>query len=313
MKAIIHIGTQKTGTTTIQTFLAQNRPDLSSQGFRFEPFTPRNPAQMELGLTGIVRSGGTLTAANKLYAMGVKGAGSQRAYVDRFEAMISAGTRSWPEDTYLASSEQIHAWLFNPHRIEALHRFLTDHFDAVRYLVYYRAQDDFMLSTYSEAVKRGEILTLAEHIDARIDRMNFYRRAKMWASVVGREALDVRLFDPGALINGDLLDDFCAAVGIDRTGLKSPEPRNRALSAEQIELLLRLGKRVPARLKSGAPNPLFHALNWILRHRLPRPGTPVQLTPQQRAAIQAANAPSNERLRAEFFPDRETLFTPRLP
>lgn len=310
MKAIIHIGTQKTGTTTIQSFLALNRAALSTQGIRFEPFSPRRIAQMELGLTGIVRAGGVLEAASKLYDMGIKGRASQAAFVDRFEASLRDGARSWPEHTYLASSEQIHAWLYNPARVTALHAVLTRHFEQVRYVVYYRPQDEFMLSTYSEAIRRGEILTLDQHIDTQLNRMNFHRRAKMWASVVGRENLSVRLFDKGALHNGDLLDDFCAVTGVDRAPLATPPHKNLSLSAEEIDLCLRLGRRTPARLRSGHPNPLYLLLKAIGQRRLPRPGTRVSLSEAQRARILAANAEGNEKLRAAFFPDRETLFTP---
>lgn len=308
MKAIIHIGTQKTGTTTIQSFLAQNRASLSTQGLRFEPFTPRNIAQMELGLAGIVRSGGVLEVPNKLYAMGVRGKASQGAYVDRLETKLREGVQMWPEHTYIASSEQIHAWLASRKRIEAMHQFLTDIFTEVRYVVYYRPQEDFMLSTYSENIRRGEFGTLDDHINTLINRMNFNRRAQIWASVVGRENLTVRLFDRKAMLNGDLLDDFCSATGIDRSPLETPESQNLSLSAEEIDLRIELGRRIPARLKTGHPNPLFHALMAMKRRKLPKPGTRVQLSDQQRTRIRTANALSNEQMRAAFFPDRDTLF-----
>ncbi|WP_370204609.1 hypothetical protein [Pararhodobacter marinus] len=309
MKAVIHIGTQKTGTTTIQSFLALNRPALSSQGLRFEPFTPRNPAQMELGLTAIIRSGGELEAANKLYAMGVKGRASQEAYVDRFEAMLSKGVQTWPEHTYLASSEQIHAWCHTLDRMQALHDTLNRHFDSVRYIVYYRPQDEFMLSTYSEAIKRGEFQTLDQHIDTMLPKMNFFRRARMWASVVGQENLTVRLFDRGVMKNGDLLDDFCAVAGIDRGPLEDPPYLNQSLSAEEVDLSIRIGKWTPSRLKSGGPNPLFHAVMALKRRGLKQPGSKLVLSDAQHERIRAAHAESNERLRAQFFPDRERLFT----
>ena len=308
MKAVIHIGTQKTGTTTIQSFLALNRPSLSSQGVRIQPFTARNIAHMELGLAGIVRAGDVLQSPSKLHAMKIKDRASQVAYVDRFEAMLREGVTRWPEHSYLASSEQIHAWLFNEARIAALHGFLTDIFDEVRYVVYYRPQEDFMLSTYSECIRRGDRVTLDAHIETQLNRQNFFRRASLWAKVVGRDNLTVRLFDKTAMHGGDLLDDFCAVAGIDRAPLVTPPRQNLSLSAEEIDLFLRLGKRINTRLRTGGPNPLFVGLNALLKRRLPRPGTRVQLSPEQRARIRAANAQSNEKLRQTFFPERPTLF-----
>jgi hypothetical protein len=312
MKAIIHIGTPKSGTTTIQSFLALNRLALRDQGIRYEPYDPRNVAQLELGLTGVVRAGQTVTAPNKLHALGVTAsADSQRAYVDRFEAMLHDNVAKWPEHTYLASSEQIHSWLSSPPRIRALHETLLRHFDEVRYVVYYRPQEEFMLSTYSERIRRGEILTFDEHFNQRLEKMDFGRKAAMWARIVGQENLTVRLLDRGVMLNGDLLDDFCATVGIDRTPLQEPPRMNVSLTAEEMRLYLKLGKRIPARLKSGAPSPVFFGLLGLMRRFLPKPGTRLSLTEAQRIRIRAVNVDGNEILRATWFPERETLFTPK--
>lgn len=308
MKAVIHIGTPKSGTTTIQSFLALNRAALSAQGIRHHPMDPRNVAQLELGLVGMIRAGGMAEAPNKRHALGAQTRAEQVAYVERFDTMLRNGVPSWPEHTYLGSSEQVHSWLSTRPRIEALHDFLSGHFESVRYIVYYRPQEDFMLSTYSERIKRGEVLSFEDHYRQRLETMDFHRKARLWAEIAGRENLAVRLLDPTALKNGDLLDDFCAAAGIDRAPLKDPPRMNPSLSAEEMALYLRLGKRVRARLASGAPNPVFFALLGMLRRRLPTPGTRLRLTAEQKAEIRALNAESNERLRAEFFPERETLF-----
>ncbi|WP_323034655.1 hypothetical protein [Pararhodobacter sp.] len=308
MKAIIHIGTQKTGTTTIQSFLMQNRAALIRQGIRYQPLSPRRTAQMELGLAGIVRAGGVLAVPNKQRALGVRGQASQAAFVDRFDDSLREGVKTWPEQTYLASSEQIHAWLHTAERMQAMHQMLAKHFTQVRYVVYYRAQEEFMLSTYSEAIRRGEMSTLDQHIDAYLPHMNYHHRAMLWASVVGRENLTVRLFAKDALRNGDLLDDFCDVTGIDRGPLSTPTRKNPSLSVEEIALARRLAQRLPAYLPTGHPNPVFRLANAILRRKLPKPGTPVTLTQAQALRIREANADANEKLRAEFFPDRETLF-----
>ena len=92
-----------------------------------------------------------------------------------------------------------------------------------------------------ERIKRVEMLTFAEHFAERLPKMNWHRRAAMWSEVVGRENFSVRLLDKGRLANGDLLDDFCAVAGLDRTRLETPPRMNESLSAEEIALLLRIG------------------------------------------------------------------------
>jgi hypothetical protein len=110
------------------------------------------------------------------------------------------------------------------------------------------------------------------------------------------------------LLNGDLLDDFCNVVGLDRGPLEDPPYMNASLTAEEIAAYLKLGKRLPARLRSGKPNPVFYFLLRAYKTRLPKPGSRMELTDEQRSLIRAANARSNERLRAEFFPEQASLF-----
>ena len=308
MKAIIHIGTPKAGSTTIQTFLERNRAALSAQGFHHERLLTHNVAQLELGLAGIIRAGELVTAPHKRHALRAQTAAEQHALTDRLEAMRRDGAQTWPEGTWIASSEQVHSWLSTRPRVAALHGFLSGIFSEVRYIVYYRPQEEFILSSYSERIRRGESLTLEAHLRERMGRMDYHRRAVMWAEVVGRANLSVRLLDRSALVNGDLLDDFCAAAGIDRTGLETPPRMNPSLSAEEAALRLRLARRVSPRRADGSPNPLFVQALWGLRWFLPRPGTPLRLTDTQRAQIRAASAPANESLRAAFFPERATLF-----
>lgn len=309
MKAIIHIGTPKSGTTSIQAFLRLNQAALCEQGFRCEPFDPSNLAQMELATVGVIRAGDTVQEANKRHALGVGDHASQEAYVNRYEDMLRTGAQSWAEDTYLASGEQVHSWLSSPKRIAALDTFLGQFFSDVRYVVYYRPQEEFMLSTYSERVKRGEMITFERHFEQRLQKMNYWRKAQMWGEVVGKERFVPRLMVRDAMEGGDLLDDFCAVAGIDRTPLETPPRMNLSLSAEEMALYLKLGRLVSARKASGAPNPLFRALFKVARLGLPRPGSRITLTNDQRRQIHEVNAASNDAMRAAYFPERAALFS----
>jgi len=308
MKALIHIGTPKSGTTSIQAFLRLNQQGLSAQGFRCEPFDPGNLAQMELATVGIIRSGDTVNAANKRHALGVDNRESQVEYVNRYEEMLREGVKNWTEHTYLASGEQVHSWLSTPDNISALDQFLGQFFDDVRYIVYYRPQEEIMLSTYSERIKRGEMITFDQHFNQRLRKMNYWRKAEMWAGLVGRDRFIPRLMTRDALEGGDLLDDFCAVAGINRTPLETPPRMNLSLSAEEMALYLKLGRLVPVRTRAGAPNKLFRTLFRVARRALPKPGSKITLTPDQRQQIRDANAASNDMLRAAYFPERAALF-----
>ncbi|MCC5969909.1 MAG: hypothetical protein JJU15_08160 [Pararhodobacter sp.] len=309
MKALIHIGTPKSGTTTIQTFLAMNRHALRAQGFRYEPFLPRNVAQMEFGLAGMIRAGEHVNQPIKQWALGVYDLAAQRALVDRFEAALREGVQTWPEHTFIASSEQIGSWLSKPRRILALDEFLLDQFEDVKYILYLRPQHELIVSSYSERVKRGETLSFDEHFAQRLTRMNWHRLASKWVDAVGADRLIVRLLDRSELLNGDLLDDFCNITSLDRAPLETPPRMNTALSLEEIDLHHKLTRYIPVRNRRGAPSQVFRAALKLARYRLPKPGTRLRLSAEQLAAVHAEYEASNEKLRAAYFPQRATLFT----
>ena len=309
MKAVFHIGTPKSGTTTIQTFLALNRDALCAQGFRYEQFNPRNAAQLEFAMAGMIRAGETVETPVKQWALGAYGNAAQTALFNRLDASLRNGVKSWSEHTYIASSEQIGSWLSKPARIGALDAWLRDVFDDVRYILYLRPQHELVLSSYSERIKRGEALSFEDHFAERLSKMNWLRLVNRWTRVVGEDRLTVRLLDRTEMANGDLLDDFCTVAGLDRGPLQTPPRMNTSLSVEEIEQYLRLSRYLSGRTRRGAPNRVFNILLRLMRLRLPEKGTSLRLEPSQVEAIRAEYLESNERLRARFFPQRSRLFS----
>lgn len=309
MKALIHIGMPKTGSSTIQAFLKLNAGALSAQGIRHDPLNPRFGSQYELAATGLVRSGTSMSDAVALRVLGLRACEAQRAYVDTFEERLQQGVPHWRERVYLGSSEHIHAWLTRPEQIRALDDMLKRYFDDVRYLIYLRPQSEMVLSAYSERIRRGETLSFEAHFKQRLKSLNYWRSLQLWARVLGDGRITPRLLTSDALVGGDLLDDFCAQVGIDRAGLQTPRRMNTSLSAEAIALRRRLNRFLSVRNGKGArAKPYLMALR-LLERRLPQPGNRLILNAAQRAALVADHAEGNEKLRARYFPERATLFT----
>lgn len=309
MKAVFHIGTPKSGTTTIQTFLALNRDALRAQGFRYEQFNPRNAAQLEFAMAGMIRAGETVETPVKQFALGAYGKAAQTALFDRLDTSLRTGVKAWPEHSYIASSEQIGSWLSKPDRIEALDGWLKDIFESVQYILYLRPQHELILSSYSERIRRGESLSFEQHYAQRLRKMNWNRLVSRWTDVVGDGRLVVRLVDRTEMANGDLLDDFCNVTGLDRSVLQTPPRMNASLSREEIDLRLKLSRFLSGRTRRGAPNRVFTTLLSVMRRGLPEKETPLRLEPAQVDEIRAEYKESNERLRARYFPQRERLFS----
>lgn len=308
MKALIHIGMPKAGSSSIQAFLKRNRKALAEQGVRYAPLTPRYGSQYELAMAGLLRSGNKLRKQLSLRVLRSAEVSAQQAYVDRFEKHLIAGRKRWSEGLYIGSSEHIHAWLDNAKQIKALDHFLCEHFESVHYLIYLRRQEDAILSAWSERVRRGDTIDLDGHIQDRLDWLNYWKSVRLWTRAVGDERFTTRLMSADAMVDGDLIADFCTQAGIDHAELTMPRRMNQTLSLEAIMLRRRLSRVLSVRNRKGRYSKVYFLALKALDWRLPRPGTRATLTDEQRLVLHEACAAGNEKLRARYFPERETLF-----
>lgn len=309
MKALIHIGMPKTGSSSIQEFLGLNAAALAERGIRYQRFNDWLGSQFELAATGVVNGGWAIRDEPSRQVLRLRTTEDEARYVADYAAFLDARLATWTEPLFVASSEHIQPWLHRRETIQALDSFLCARFDAVRYVIYLRAQDDLLISSYSERIKRGETLTLEEHLAQRIRRLDFNRTVGLWERVLGKERLDVRLMAPGALVDGNLISDFCDVMGTPRAGLEEPGRINTSLSRDETKLRRQLNRWIAVRRRrDGRSNPLYFATLEGLKRLKGCSDAPLTLTQEQRSHIRAYHAESNERLRKRRFPERETLF-----
>ena len=308
MKALIHIGLPKAGSSSLQEFLRLNGPALRNRGLRHAPLDPRFGSQFELAAMGRHLTGMGIEDTAARLVLGLTGPQDLAAYAERYRRFLAEGLATWPEPLFVASCEHIHPWLTRPAPIAALHGFLQHRFEGARYVLYLRPQADVLLSAYSERIRRGERPNLQTHLDARLPRLNYSAQVVLWEGVVGADRLDVRLLTPDALTGGDLIADFCALMGTTTDGLQMPRRMNPALSREEIALRRWLNRWLPVRRADGARNPWYQRALRLALALAPKTRTPLTLTDAQRAAIDARVAPWNEALRLHRFPDRAALF-----
>ncbi|MHA3913622.1 hypothetical protein [Halovulum sp. GXIMD14793] len=124
-----------------------------------------------------------------------------------------------------------------------------------------------------------------------------------WANVFGREAMNIRIFEPEYLIEGDLLADFCALAGIDRAGLTSPDIENPSVTAVAQSFLRVANQKLPSILPGGDFNHARGPLNMaLIKHFSGRPPLPARREAEHFYDYFRA---SNERLRARYLPGTE--------
>lgn len=306
MKALIHIGIPKSGTSSIQAFLSRNRASLAGQGVLYAPFNPDFGSQFELPVTALEACGDRIVPELERRRLGLVTRAHQAAYVAEYDSYLSGVLRSTKCDLFIGSSEHIHAWLISPAHILALDRFLSARFTQVRYLVYLRAQDELVVSGYSEAIRRGATHDFQTHL-LRHGRQSHWSSVRQWRGGVGSRLL-VRLTCADALKGGDLLTDFCSIAGIDAANLDRPPRVNAALSRGEIALRRRLNRVLPVLGRDGRLHPVYqlalHSMAPLARRYPERIG----LSDAERAEVLEQNRGDNEKIRKRYFKDRPALF-----
>ena len=314
MKAIVHIGMPKCGSTSIQRWLDINAAALSSRGVGYDrlslPGHYPSTAHEGIKICHSHRLGRLVESAFVRRVHGITDLSDQERFVRTFEDFFGAHVRSRREPVFIVSSEYIAAHTHTPAEVEALESWLAQFFDATRYILYVRRQEDWLASAYSQDLKRGVTETLPQVV-AQSAVQDWHAKAALWADTLGEDRVEIGLTERDALRDGDLVADFAARIGTDLEGLADAPRLNESLSAAGAALLRVANERMDHLSSDGTKvDPRKLAVRQALERQtldLPK----VRLNAEQVRHVREVNAASNERLRARFFPDRDVLFPAR--
>jgi hypothetical protein len=229
---VLHIGTGKTGTSSVQFFLRDNRERLLELGYLY-PKTPGGARHGRLGL--FVKSDEELLDSPNWYRQSRSDpVRFRRAFRRRLLSEIESSGVS----RVLMSDEVL---FMQPDRALQRLRHLTDQIaESVRLVVYLRRQDDHMVSRYQQGVKIGWVLRLREWAQEDMSSLyNYHARLDTWQRLLEPTELVVRRFEPDTFVDGSLYQDFLDAAGIKvrAEDLKVVPKRNESLDAECVEFL----------------------------------------------------------------------------
>jgi len=296
MRIVVHIGTEKTGSTSIQAFCRQNRRALLRRGLLY-PARPGPDWHSSL----IVASRAPRPRPGAGRGRDIVDEPARAAYAARVQAMLGREIARHRPAQVLLSNEVLAPRLADAASLRRLQALLAPLADEVRILVYLRRQEDFLAGLYSTAVKNGAARTLEEIIAA--SDLDYDAMLARWAQVFGREALIVRRYGgPGF----DILADFAEAVGLGPiAGLARPARMNPSLDGATLELLRRMDPHL------GADRARRRRLVRLLERV--SEGGPSGLPEAERRAVSAAHAESNRRVKAAYFPGLEGPLFPDPP
>ena len=299
-RAILQIGTEKTGTTTLQHFLARNRTRFAERGFVYPRFcgeinhTGLAAYALDPAKTDPIRDFFGATTEDSVQAM-------------RARLRAAAADELFGSKDAIFCNEHCHSRLKKADEVRTLRDFLAEFFDEIQVSVYVRRQDQVALSLYSTRLKSGGVDThILPPTDADDPYFNYDRSLSLWEEAFGRENVHVRLFDRRNLQDGSVVSDFLATwrLGAREDFLAVPDT-NESIQPAAQEFLRRVNPHL--RSVAGLPleevrGPLAARLAVLLPGQGARPGR------AEAEAFYAKFRSSNEAVRLRHFPDRESLF-----
>ncbi|HEY3638406.1 MAG TPA: hypothetical protein VGK90_09665 [Rhizomicrobium sp.] len=296
----LHIGTEKTGTTSIQNFLAANRTALRSQGFLYPsaPGRVSHPALVAFSLDDN-RIDGTRKARSLSQPAQIS------AYRRKLTHELEDEVASSNVSKIILSSELLSSRIRSPAELERIRSLCSQVAKQTKIIVYIRNQVDFLISRYTTVIQAGGWENFRPGVSPLTDYKTLLDR---WAGTFGRENLIVRRFEPADFANGDLLADFSATVGINAAQLSRVPRCNESLDTESLTFLRAINRHLPLSFKARTRAVRALAV-YILQQR--RGGTKFVVPEELADRLQVRFQALNERISTEYFGGRfQPLFSP---
>lgn len=197
-KYILHIGTHKTGTSSLQQAFFANRHNLHRHGVVY-PETGLHPnAHAHYKLSFALRG-------EKPGRIGLPEDWKNRLREEMASAQIS-----------VVSSELFHEKIQDPESVATL--FPPDQTLIVMYL---REPVSYMASLYQQRIKTNNLSMNLEDF-VKYNGFSYVNTIDKWSQIFGKENVILRLYDRETLLDGDIVADFAYLV---RPGLESMFPR----------------------------------------------------------------------------------------
>jgi hypothetical protein len=212
-KCYLHIGTMKTGTTTLQNFLSGNRETLAKHGICYpKPLDFDNHTLLAAFAQRVdkiddlrMRRGAKNTEDVVLLRQNIK-------------KMFDEEMNSINMQKVLFSSEHLSSRLVSEDEIRSLYNLISPHFSEVEIVLYLRLQDELALSIYSTQIRTGSTEKF------RIDKfkpnsqvLNYSTLLSRWENVFGKDNINIRIFDRQCFQKQSLVQNFLMTIGLSET------------------------------------------------------------------------------------------------
>lgn len=230
---ILHIGCEKTGTTSIQNTLAANRDTLLNQYGYYYPSSLGHKNHTKLAIY-CCNENKNLT---RFLPRGV----SLEQFRKKLRQDFIAEINSTSADRVIISSEWLHPRLKEDDEFDRLKELFAGLFEEINVVIYLRRQDKLAMSLYSTSLKAGNFKRFSfpnvangEKLPYALNFLEIYRR---WKRCFMPDGIQVRVFDRNELYENDVVKDFLLAIGCQLDRISFYQDDNRSLNALGVRVM----------------------------------------------------------------------------
>ena len=212
INCINHIGTEKTGTSSIQSHFYKNKSIYLEKGLLYPTLPSKDASQYKF--VGAVADIDKILDIADLMSLDTKN--DQEALGvwlrENLEDQLYHSNKTTPE-TLIISSEHFHSRLTTVDAVAKLKLLLAPYVKKYTVVMYVRRQTEMASSFYSTRLKSGQY-DIDVLPDITVDKtlkyyFNLYSIYANWKAVFGIEAMDVGIYEREALYKSDIVRDFC--------------------------------------------------------------------------------------------------------
>lgn len=252
-KLILHIGCEKTGTTSIQNSLFLNRKLLlKSEGILY----PQSLGKRNHTKLAIYTCSDDKNLTRFLFPDLSLDKFRQQVRQDFIQELANSDA-----ERVIISNEWLHPRVRHPDEFNRLKSLLDEVADKVEIVLYVRRQDKLAMSLYSTSLKAGNYkrFSFPSISDGKLpyyyDFLSIYRN---WKSFFGAGNIQVRVFDRENLFKKDVVMDFLSQVlGVSVERIRFYQEDNHSVNMVGVHVMRKL-------------NYLLHSLRKCMRPRTAR-------------------------------------------
>ncbi|MEO0437601.1 MAG: hypothetical protein AAF098_11905 [Pseudomonadota bacterium] len=310
MRLHLHIGTEKTGSTALQSYLAAHREVLAAEGVVMPDFLESSNHRALASVFMRDEQDDDYLQAEGISAPAAR-AKRRKELIKALKLQLRRAKAS--HRVMIISSEHFHSRLLSQAEVTSFCKAIFPLFKGVKVTCYLRRQDLMALSFYTQKLRGGFIPpTILPIRSVRLHRpelppfFDYLSLLERWESAAGTEAIEPVVYERSSLINGDVIQDFFARIKCKYPGNGRQKTLNSSYSAAGQLALLTFN-----RLHAG--NQELRAQSQEVRLRLDQflqesaPGDAVLPSREEADEFMQAFVDSNRRVARKWF-EREELF-----